>query len=78
MDFTLTAAQHAIVERAAALARESLAPRAAFYDRTGTYPRESWHELWRQGFLAAAISQRPQRPASRAGSRRARKSGSLR
>lgn len=55
MDFTLTAAQHAIVERAAALARESLAPRAALYDRTGTYPRESWHELWRHGFLAAAI-----------------------
>ena len=31
MDFTLKAAEHAIVERAAALARESLAPRAAFY-----------------------------------------------
>jgi hypothetical protein len=55
MDFAPTRIQRALIDRAAAVARTSLAPRAAMYDQTGAYPRESWHDLWRDGFLAAAI-----------------------
>jgi alkylation response protein AidB-like acyl-CoA dehydrogenase len=55
MDFSPTSAQQVLIDRAATIARESLAPRAAHYDRTGAYPRESWHDLWRHGFLAAAV-----------------------
>ena len=55
MDFTLTPLQQALVERAAAVARESMAPRAAMYDASGDYPRESWHDLWRHGFLGMAV-----------------------
>ena len=55
MDFTPTPVQHALIERAAAIARESLAPRAAAYDETRAYPRESWHDLWKHGLLAAAV-----------------------
>jgi alkylation response protein AidB-like acyl-CoA dehydrogenase len=55
MDFTPTPAQRALIETAAVLARESLAARAADYDRTGAYPRDSWRDLWRHGFLGAAI-----------------------
>jgi alkylation response protein AidB-like acyl-CoA dehydrogenase len=55
MDFEHTSAQRVLLEKAAGLARDSLATRAAVYDRTGTYPRESWHDLWRHGFLGAAI-----------------------
>jgi len=55
MDFTPTPVQQALIDAAAAAARESLAPRAAIYDQTGTFPHESWRDLWRQGFLAAAV-----------------------
>jgi len=55
MDFTPTASQQALIEHAAAVARESLAPRAAGYDETRAYPRESWHDLWKQGFLGIAV-----------------------
>jgi hypothetical protein len=55
MDFDPSPTQRALIERAAALAREGLAPRAAMYDQTGAYPRESWRDLWRAGFLAAAV-----------------------
>jgi len=55
MDFTPTASQQALIEHAAAVARESLAPRAARYDETRAYPRESWHDLWKQGFLGIAV-----------------------
>jgi alkylation response protein AidB-like acyl-CoA dehydrogenase len=55
MDFTPSPAQHDLIARAAALAHDSLAKRAAMYDHAGTYPRESWHELWQHGFLAAAV-----------------------
>jgi alkylation response protein AidB-like acyl-CoA dehydrogenase len=55
MEFAPTALQQALIDRAAAIAREALAPRAAEYDRTGRYPWESWHDLWRQGFLASAV-----------------------
>jgi len=55
MDFDLTPSQRDLIECAAAAARESLAPRAAMYDQTGAYPRESWHDLWEQGLLAVAV-----------------------
>ena len=55
MDFDPTPPQQELIDAAAAVARESLAPRAALYDRTGAYPLESWHDLWRHGFLAAAV-----------------------
>lgn len=55
MDFVRTRAQQALIDRAAAVAREALAPRAGEYDRMGGYPWESWHDLWQQGFLAVAV-----------------------
>lgn len=55
MNFAPSPAQQAMIDHAARVARESLAPRAATYDRTGAYPRESWHDLWRHGLLAAAV-----------------------
>ena len=55
MDFTPTPAQQQLIDCAATVARESMAPRAAMYDQTGAYPRESWHDLWKQGFLAIAV-----------------------
>jgi alkylation response protein AidB-like acyl-CoA dehydrogenase len=55
MDFAFTSAQREILERAATLARESMAPRAAGYDQARTYPQESWRDLWRHGFLAAVV-----------------------
>jgi alkylation response protein AidB-like acyl-CoA dehydrogenase len=51
----LTAEQQAIVERAVRIAREKLAPRAAAYDRDAVNPVESWRDLWREGYLAAAV-----------------------
>ena len=53
--FALTAEQQAIVERAARLTRERIAPRADEYDRAGQNPVESWRDLWREGYLAVAI-----------------------
>ena len=45
----------AIVETAARLARDKLAPRAAEYDREAKNPLDSWRDLWRDGLLGAAI-----------------------
>ena len=47
--------QSAYVERIDEVARTRIAPRAAGYDREGKNPVESWRDLWREGFLAAAI-----------------------
>lgn len=55
MDFTLAPTQRDLIDKAAAVAKESLAPRAADYDLTGTHPRDSWRDLWRHGFLGSAI-----------------------
>jgi alkylation response protein AidB-like acyl-CoA dehydrogenase len=44
-----------IVEAAARLSRETLAPRAAWYDRDGVNPVESWRDLHREGLLAAGV-----------------------
>ncbi|HEX3179216.1 MAG TPA: acyl-CoA dehydrogenase family protein, partial [Methylomirabilota bacterium] len=45
----------AIVETAARLSREKLAPRAAEYDRDAKNPLDSWRDLWRDGLLAGTI-----------------------
>jgi alkylation response protein AidB-like acyl-CoA dehydrogenase len=44
-----------IVDRAARLTRETIAPRAAAYDRDAVNPVDSWRDLWREGLLAAAV-----------------------
>src|SRR5215510_16172294 len=46
-----------LIDRADALAREKIAPRAAMYDRDGRNPLESWADLQREGFLACAVPQ---------------------
>jgi alkylation response protein AidB-like acyl-CoA dehydrogenase len=51
----LSDAQRAVVERAARVTREKIAPRAARYDREAVNPRESWRDLWETGFLAMAV-----------------------
>jgi alkylation response protein AidB-like acyl-CoA dehydrogenase len=48
-------AQPAIIERAARLTRERIAPRAALYDKQAANPVESWRDLWTEGFLSAAV-----------------------
>ena len=45
----------AIVETAARLAREKLAPRAARYDRDAANPVESWRDLHAERLIAAAV-----------------------
>jgi alkylation response protein AidB-like acyl-CoA dehydrogenase len=55
MNFTATPAQQQIIDKAARVAREYLAPRAATYDQARTYPKESWHDLWQHGLLSIAI-----------------------
>jgi alkylation response protein AidB-like acyl-CoA dehydrogenase len=44
-----------IVDRAARLTRDRIAPRAAVYDRDAVNPVESWSDLWHEGLLAAAV-----------------------
>jgi alkylation response protein AidB-like acyl-CoA dehydrogenase len=51
----LTPAQRSLVARVDRLTRERIAPRAAEYDQAGQNPVESWRDLGREGFLAAAI-----------------------
>jgi alkylation response protein AidB-like acyl-CoA dehydrogenase len=50
-----SAARAAVVERAARLSREKLAPRAADYDRAGVNPVESWRDLHAEGLLATTV-----------------------
>jgi len=44
-----------VIDRADALTREKIAPRAAMYDREGKNPVESWADLHREGYLACAV-----------------------
>jgi alkylation response protein AidB-like acyl-CoA dehydrogenase len=44
-----------IVERAARLTREKIAPRAPTYDHDAANPVDSWRDLWEAGLLAAAV-----------------------
>jgi alkylation response protein AidB-like acyl-CoA dehydrogenase len=50
-----SAESRAVVERAARLARDKLAPRAAHYDRQAVNPVESWGDLWEAGLLGMTI-----------------------
>ncbi len=43
-----------VADLAARVAEECLWPRAASYDESGSYPVESWADVWRHGLLAAA------------------------
>ena len=45
----------AYVERIDEATRTRIAPRAAGYDREAKNPVESWRDLWKEGFLAAAV-----------------------
>jgi butyryl-CoA dehydrogenase len=51
----LTEAQAILVGRLDRLTRERIGPRAAEYDAAAQNPVESWRDLWREGFLGAAI-----------------------
>ena len=44
-----------IVERAARVTRDRIAPRAAAIDREARNPIESWRDLWDEGLLAIAV-----------------------
>ena len=55
MEFALSKKQEEIVEKAAWVARDFLAPRAATYDEAATHPVENWNDLWEQGLLTAAV-----------------------
>ncbi|HLX09737.1 MAG TPA: acyl-CoA dehydrogenase family protein [Thermoanaerobaculia bacterium] len=47
--------RQALIERVGELAREKLAPRAAEYDRTATFPAEDFDDLFAAGLLAAVV-----------------------
>ncbi|MGQ4807953.1 hypothetical protein NKDENANG_01319 [Candidatus Entotheonellaceae bacterium PAL068K] len=51
----LTPDRQDIIEPVAQLTRDKIAPRAAHYDATASRPLESWHDLWKAGFLAMTI-----------------------
>jgi alkylation response protein AidB-like acyl-CoA dehydrogenase len=55
LDLDLDLERRALVERVAELARERLAPRAAHYDRTATFPAEDFADLFAAGLLGAAV-----------------------
>lgn len=57
MDLDCGPGQSEMVDRAARLAREALAPRAAHYDQTASHPWESWRDLWEHQLLAMAVPQ---------------------
>ena len=45
----------AVIDDLARLTREKIAPRAAHYDDVAANPLESWHDLWKSGYLGMAI-----------------------
>lgn len=47
--------RQALIERTGELSRAKLAPRAAHYDRTATFPAEDFDDLFEAGLLAAAV-----------------------
>jgi len=55
LDLDLDLERRALVERVAELARERLAPRAAHYDRTASFPAEDFADLFAAGLLAAVV-----------------------
>ena len=54
-ELSVPSARLDIVERAARLTRERIAPRAAEIDRDAKNPVESWRDLWKVGLLAGAV-----------------------
>jgi alkylation response protein AidB-like acyl-CoA dehydrogenase len=50
-----TETQADLVARLDRLTRERIGPRAAEYDAAAQNPVESWRDLWREGFLGAAV-----------------------
>jgi alkylation response protein AidB-like acyl-CoA dehydrogenase len=55
LDLDLDLERRALVERVAELARERLAPRAAHYDRTASFPAEDFADLFAAGLMGAAV-----------------------
>ncbi|MEE9256466.1 MAG: acyl-CoA dehydrogenase family protein [bacterium] len=55
MDLRLNPKNSGLVERAKALAKDVLAPRASEYDREGKFPRESFDNLIREGFTCLTL-----------------------
>lgn len=49
-----TSVDSQVIDLAARVAEECLWPRASSYDESGSYPAESWADVWRRGLLAAA------------------------
>ena len=65
MDFQLSPAQEALVERTDRLAREEFAPKAEQWDRNAEYPRENVERLREEGYLGMTIPEAfggPERP----------------
>jgi len=52
---TLDESRDGLIARLDRLTRERIGPRAAEYDAAAQNPVESWRDLWREGFLGAAI-----------------------
>lgn len=57
MGFELTSDQQAIVDMAAAFAADRLAPQAAYWDETGTFPVDIMREMAALGFAGIYISE---------------------
>ena len=57
MDSARTTERQTLLDCAAALSKDNLAPRAAAYDRDATYPKESWQDLWEAGLFGMLIPQ---------------------
>ncbi len=55
MDLSFNPKNSDLIERAKALAKDALAPRAAGYDREGRFPRESFDDLIREGFTCLTL-----------------------
>ena len=51
----LSERQREVVEKAAWVGRECLAPRAASYDQAAAHPVESWNDVWKHGLLAMTV-----------------------
>lgn len=44
-----------LINRVQEITREEIAPRAAGYDQEASYPKESWHALWKEGLFGLNI-----------------------
>lgn len=55
VEMDLSFEQEQLLEKTRKLARERLFPRAAVYDRDGTYPSEDFNDLFHAGLLTAVV-----------------------